>query len=151
MIRRLLYRSRQAYEFGTDDLLRLLLAARRYNGAQGVTGLLLFREGLFMQLLEGARTDVEMLYARIAQDPRHREVEMLQIADGVERMMPGWQMGYAQAPQIDGKDVFSGLVTDAGALQLLARAGDRSSGIAATMRGFLAGEGAPPAPGVATR
>lgn len=151
VIRRLLYRSRQAYEFGTDDLLRLLLAARRYNGDHGITGLLLFRDGVFMQLLEGAAADIEGLYARIAEDPRHQDVDMLQAADGVERMLPGWQMAYAQAPQMDGEDVFAGLVSDVGALQLLARAERGCSGIAATMSGFLAGDGTPPATGMATR
>lgn len=138
MIRRLLYRSRQSYEFGTDDLLRLLLSARRYNGDHGITGLLLYRDGVFMQLLEGAAAEIDGLYARIAADPRHRDIDMLQAADEAERMMPGWQMAYAQAPQLDGEDVFAGLVTDAGALRLLARAAAGSSAIATTMNRFLA-------------
>lgn len=142
MIRRLLYRSRQAYAFGADDLLRLLLAARRHNGDSGITGMLLFREGDFMQLLEGTVADVDALYARIAEDPRHRDLDMLQATDAAERMMPGWRMAYAQVPRLDGEDVFAGLVSDADALQLLARAGDTDA-VAATMQNFLSASARP--------
>ena len=143
MIRHLLYRSRQAYDFRNDDLLRLLLAARRHKGERGITGLLLYRDGVFMQLLEGARDEVERLYASSAADPRHRDVDVLHSAEDEARLMPGWHMAYAQAPRLDGADVFAGLVNDGGALRLLG-ASLGHSGITAAMQAFLgAGAGVP--------
>jgi hypothetical protein len=59
----------------------------------GVTGVLCFSEGIFLQVLEGGRGPVNRLYHRIAADPRHTELELLLYEDIGERRFAGWSMG----------------------------------------------------------
>lgn len=74
------------------ELLELLERACRQNEAKNVTGLLLYRAGNFMQLLEGAEETVERLFAKISADPRHWAVTALQRSQAKERMFPRWSM-----------------------------------------------------------
>ena len=70
----LIYASRP---FGYDELMLagILSSARRNNSRDGITGALICREDLFVQLLEGPRDVVTAAYARILQDDRHVDVE----------------------------------------------------------------------------
>ena len=143
MTARLLYRSAQLHEFTAVQMRQLVRQSRACNAARGVTSLLLYRDGLFLQLLEGGCEAVEPLYARIAADPRHCEVRLLARARGVARLLPGRELAYAEVPVDDsGVPTFAGLDNDVRALRLLARApGDDD--IALTLRRFLAGEAIP--------
>ena len=109
MIHQLVYTSRETYPLRAEGLIRLLLSARERNRHADVTGVLLYRDGWFMQLLEGSPADVRGLYARIADDPRHGEVDLLLARACNARLMHGWRMGYADAPTSDGRDAFEGL------------------------------------------
>ncbi|MCD9006074.1 BLUF domain-containing protein [Luteimonas sp. XNQY3] len=141
MIRQLLYRSGQLYEFTVPDMVRLLLQSRTFNARHGIGGMLLLRDGLFMQLLEGPAAAVDALYARIASDPRHCEVRLMVRAERTAPLLPGWRMGWSEAP-LDGEaPVFHGLETDTRALALLESA--RSDRVAAAMRDFLHGAPVP--------
>ena len=86
------YRSEQAYEMDTSDLMKLLFDARAFNRENGITGLLLHHGGQFMQLLEGEQHEVQRLYRKIAEDARHRNV-VIEVNASVElRVFPRWQM-----------------------------------------------------------
>ena len=62
----------------TDRALRLIRdAGLRHNEPAGVYGVLLYRDGTFLQLLEGPRGAVEETFARIRTDPRHTDVRVL--------------------------------------------------------------------------
>ena len=65
--------------FGFDDraLTGILASARRNNARDGITGALICREDLFLQLLEGPRTVVEALYQRIRRDDRRSDIVSL--------------------------------------------------------------------------
>jgi hypothetical protein len=69
--------------------------SRQCNHANGLTGLLVFGAGGFMQLVEGESTDVDAVYARIARDPRH-EVLMHTGRPIARQHFPDWQMGYVR-------------------------------------------------------
>ncbi|MGO3126904.1 MAG: BLUF domain-containing protein [Luteimonas sp.] len=141
MIRQLLYRSGQLYEFTAADMVRLLLQSRTYNARHGIGGMLLWQDGLFMQLLEGPAVAVDALYARIASDPRHCEVRLMVRAERTAPLLPGAHMAWREAP-LDGEaPEFEGLESDARALTLLERA--RSDRVAAAMRDFLHGAPVP--------
>jgi hypothetical protein len=85
-----------------DDLVAILDEARRLNRAAAVTGLLLFHDGTFFQVLEGERKDVLETFERIAADPRHRDIRVL-FREGVgERLFADWSMGFQL---IDGNQV----------------------------------------------
>jgi Sensors of blue-light using FAD len=115
----MLYRSVEAYEMDTADMLKLLLDARSYNIHSDITGLLLHHEGCFMQVLEGPREQVRALYDRIVVDPRHRDVVLEWDAAVDERLFPDWQMGFAEVPNIRGRAVMAGVESEYQAMQVL--------------------------------
>ncbi len=139
-MRQLLYRSREAYALEPADMIRLLLDARAHNRGDRITGLLLYRDGAFMQLLEGEPARVDATYRRIHDDPRHVDIALLVDRVAHAPLMPGWNMGYAQAPvSADGRSVFGGLRTEPEALVLLAAA-PADDLVARLLRDFMACE-----------
>lgn len=93
MLVRLMYASRAADSIGTDELTAILRKSRQNNPGSGVTGLLCLSAGIFLQVLEGGRTQVSALYNRISADPRHRDVVLLAYEEIAERRFAGWSMG----------------------------------------------------------
>jgi len=77
-----------------EDLEAILAASRRNNDAEGITGMLLFDSDVFLQVLEGARAAVSACFLRIARDPRHRDVEVLNACNVDERLFADWSMHY---------------------------------------------------------
>jgi hypothetical protein len=115
----LLYRSEQAYEMEAADMVKLLFDARAFNRDNGITGLLLHHGGQFMQLLEGRQHEVQRLYRKIAQDARHRDLAVEVDAPAERRLFPDWQMGYADAPEMDGLPVLDGAESERDAMTVL--------------------------------
>jgi hypothetical protein len=93
MLVRLMYASRATSSINQEALSAILKKSRLHNPALGVTGVLCFSEGLFLQLLEGGRLPVSQLYNRIANDTRHRDVMLLSYEEIGERRFAGWSMG----------------------------------------------------------
>ncbi|MBX3622919.1 MAG: BLUF domain-containing protein [Rhizobacter sp.] len=93
MLVRLMYASRAAESVNQEALAAILKKSRQHNPASGVTGVLCFSEGLFLQVLEGGRLAVSQLYNRIANDARHRDVVLLTYEEIGERKFAGWAMG----------------------------------------------------------
>ncbi|MGC9560906.1 MAG: BLUF domain-containing protein [Brachymonas sp.] len=93
MLVSLLFVSR-ATEAGLHDLENILHQSRAYNAEHGITGALCYSKNIFMQVLEGSRTDVNHLYGRILQDQVHHEdVQLLHYSEITERSYSGWTMG----------------------------------------------------------
>jgi len=92
----LIYASRP---FGYDDLVLtgILATARRNNARDGITGALICREDLFLQMLEGGRDVVTAAFARILRDDRHVDVVNLWSGDIDARLFPGWSMRHDPA------------------------------------------------------
>ena len=90
----LIYVSTAVQPFGECELADLLRHARRSNQARGLTGMLLFHEGSFLQVLEGPKHEVLKLYARIERDPRHVTSRVLLRGEVPERSFAGWAMGF---------------------------------------------------------
>ena len=76
------------------QLIELLRLARRNNARLGVTGMLLYKEGRFMQALEGEETVVRTLLQKIAADPRHCDLKLLDEGFTDEREFGDWSMGF---------------------------------------------------------
>ena len=91
MLTQLIYWSQP---FGFDDAMLggILIQARRNNARDGLTGALICRHDLYMQLLEGPDAAVEATFARIGKDNRHLAVRLLSRAPVAERMFPHWTM-----------------------------------------------------------
>ena len=80
--------------FGFDSAILngILSEARRLNPENDVTGALICRADLYLQLLEGPKPAVEATFARIAQDDRHVEVQCLVSRTITQRLFPNWAM-----------------------------------------------------------
>jgi hypothetical protein len=76
----------------------ILSAARRNNPRDGVTGALICRHDVYLQLIEGPEDAIDALYARILADDRHTNVELLLSEDMGERLFPAWAMLDDTAP-----------------------------------------------------
>lgn len=92
----IVYTSSASQEFSAADLKKLLVRARLRNKSVGVTGMLVYHDGTFLQALEGEKRAVNEVFARIEQDPRHRNVAVLHRGSGPEQRVFGdWSMGFA--------------------------------------------------------
>lgn len=77
-----------------DQLTAILETARERNSAAQVTGMLLYKDGNFMQVLEGERAIVDKLFQKIRGDARHKGVLVLLAGDVEQRSFPDWSMGF---------------------------------------------------------
>ncbi|NCT84247.1 MAG: BLUF domain-containing protein [Comamonadaceae bacterium] len=93
MLVRLMYASRATAALADADLAAILRTSRAHNPAEGITGLLCFADGVFVQVLEGGRDAVNARYKSIVQDVRHSDVILLSYDEITERAFPGWTMG----------------------------------------------------------
>jgi hypothetical protein len=90
----LVYISRAEIPFSDEQLLQLLERSRRKNVITGITGMLLYKNGNFMQLLEGEEKNVRALYADILVDPRHCNINLLIEGPVKARQFPAWTMSF---------------------------------------------------------
>lgn len=114
-----LYVSRESYEMEAADMLKLLFDARDHNRRAGITGLLLHHGHRFIQLLEGPRAEVEPMFSRIAEDPRHTEVTVESDGPLTQRLFADWNMGFADIPTLHGRSALANVESEAEALDLL--------------------------------
>ena len=82
--------------FSPADLATLLAECREKNSKAGLTGMLLYSEGTFFQVLEGDRPVVEDLLERLTKDKRHERVRKIILEPIEERAFTQWTMGYAK-------------------------------------------------------
>ncbi len=78
----------------------ILSAARRNNPRHSITGALVCRHDLYLQLIEGPDAAIDALYVRIVADDRHCDVRLLLTEPMGERMFPAWAMRDDEAPSL---------------------------------------------------
>jgi Sensors of blue-light using FAD len=114
MLVRLLYASR-ALDTSPGAIEAILAQSRQYNPTCGITGILCYGGGIFLQAIEGGRMAVNELYGHIQRDVRHKDVALLHYEEISERRFGGWTMGqvnvlrlnqsillkYAEKPELD--------------------------------------------------
>jgi hypothetical protein len=96
-----MYASRAADSVDQEALLAILRKSKAENTANGITGVLCFSGGIFLQLLEGGRQQVNPLYNRIAADKRHLDVVLLSYEEIGERRFAGWSMGQVNLSRLN--------------------------------------------------
>jgi hypothetical protein len=84
--------SSQPFGFDESAMNGILIIARRNNPRDAITGALICRHDLYLQLLEGPRAAVEARYLSIARDNRHLEVVKRVSRPVTERLFPNWAM-----------------------------------------------------------
>jgi hypothetical protein len=89
-----MYVSSARRKFTAPELAEMLTKARAKNHRLGVTGMLLYKAGLFLQVLEGDASRVRDLYATIASDPRHRACSVVQESPISCRQFSDWSMAF---------------------------------------------------------
>jgi Sensors of blue-light using FAD len=134
MLVRLLYASR-AVDTSEEAIDSILAQSRQSNPACGITGILCYGGGIFLQAIEGGRMAVSDLFSHIQKDQRHKDVVLLHYEEIPERRFGGWTMGqvnmsrinasillkYAERPELDPYSV-SGKVSLALLEELMATA-----------------------------
>jgi len=93
----IVYSSSAAHPFSDAELDALLAQSRANNERLGLTGMLLHRDGRFIQVLEGPDDALRERMATIAADQRHGRVTTLLEEEIGERQFPDWTMGFARA------------------------------------------------------
>ena len=91
----LIYCSSAKHAFSRSELSVLLINARRKNAQRGITGILLYSDGSFFQVLEGERDNVDMLFKIISGDERHNNVTVIIRESIAKRAFGDWTMGYS--------------------------------------------------------
>ncbi len=97
----LIYSSAERVSFSGGDLLELLRRARLNNESLDVTGMLLYTDGSFFQILEGAPEAVDALFEKISSDPRHGQVVTIIREPIAARSFGEWTMGFADVSTSD--------------------------------------------------
>jgi len=114
MLVRVLYASR-ATDPACTAVDEILAQCRQFNPISGITGILCYGAGIFLQAIEGGRMAVSDLYGHIQRDARHKDVVLLHYEEISERRFGGWTMGqvnmakinssillkYAEKPELD--------------------------------------------------
>lgn len=95
------YCSRASQGVGEAEVDRLIEFSQRRNVARGITGVLVFGNGVFFQWVEGPPREVQKLVASLHGDSRHHDiVELDRSVDKRERLYPGWEMERVEADEI---------------------------------------------------
>ena len=93
MLVRLLYVSRAIDKDCAKSMESILETSRAHNLNHGITGVLCYGGGVFLQAIEGGREAVNTLYNHIVADQRHTDVALLHYEEISERRFGGWTMG----------------------------------------------------------
>ena len=101
MLVRLLYASRLADNEPVSATDSILAQSRAHNPASGITGILCYGGGIFLQALEGGRMQVSELYGHIQKDVRHTDVVLLHYEEIMERRFGGWTMGQVNVAKLN--------------------------------------------------
>lgn len=115
MLVRLLYVSRVLDPKANEETDAILDSSRQHNIANGITGILCYGGGIYLQAIEGGRNQVNELFGHILRDARHKDVVLLDYEEITERRFGGWTMGkvnlsklntsivlkYSETPELD--------------------------------------------------
>jgi len=100
MLVRLLYASR-AVDPQPSVIESILAQSRQFNPSTGITGILVYGGGIFLQAIEGGREAVSDLYGHIQKDERHKQVVLLHYEEISERRFGGWTMGQVDVSRVN--------------------------------------------------
>ena len=96
----IIYASAATKPFTREDLVELLKVARSGNMAADISGMLLYHSGSFLQVLEGPEKNVEELYNKIQQDPRHNKCLLILRESVQKKEFENWSMGFVDTTKV---------------------------------------------------
>jgi hypothetical protein len=110
----IIYVSLASQEMAAPELTTLLETARLNNMAHGITGMMFYRRREFLQLIEGDLADIQALYDKIQDDPRHTQIFQMWEGPIPNRNFSQWSMAFASSDDLDlaGKPGYATLLND---------------------------------------
>lgn len=103
----MIYVSSSTYQMNEDEVLEILNVSRAYNKKNNITGMLLYLNNTFLQILEGGNPEVEETLERIKKDKRHKNITLLEVSEIEKRSFPDWSMGFKYISE-ENKDEIEG-------------------------------------------
>ena len=100
-LHQVIYLSTATKMMSEEDMQRLLHQATTNNNKTGITGILLYKSGLFMQYLEGTKHAVQNLYTKIKNDRRHTSLIKMHEKSISERVFKNWAMEFRHLKNIN--------------------------------------------------
>ena len=100
----LIYTSTASALMSDLELTDLLAVCRIRNSHDALTGMLLYKDGSFMQVLEGEKQKVLSTFSRIQEDARHKDIFLLRERELESRNFDGWSMGFRSVKTSDLKN-----------------------------------------------
>ena len=97
MTYQIIYSSKSSTPMQSDDLEEILEQARRSNASKGITGALVYVDGVFLQIVEGEADVVQNLMGRISRDVRHETIAVLWEGQIPSAVFSDWNMAYVSA------------------------------------------------------
>ncbi len=98
----IIYLSKSSRVLHPQEIEILLSTSRRNNIDNNITGILLYAQSYFLQVLEGPTRDLNELFKRIATDNRHYQIKLLSKKKITNRKFPKWKMGF-YSPEEDNR------------------------------------------------
>jgi hypothetical protein len=100
MLYTILYTSGANEPFDTEDLVELAFQAKKWNNSHSITGCLAYVEGVlngktkcqFLQVMEGSKSDVDGVFAKIKFDTRYKDIVMIKEGRIDKRKFSAWKM-----------------------------------------------------------
>jgi hypothetical protein len=94
------YVSKASQDVGILGLMNLLEGAVHRNKSAVVTGVLFYDNGVYGQILEGYPKAIAPIWASICADPRHKDIEILDIDKLPKRRFTNWSMKFYGSEEI---------------------------------------------------
>ena len=113
-MKQLIYSS-EPFGFDSAMLAGILVRSREKNREADITGALICRHDMYLQLIEGPDAAIDAVFARIVKDDRHLAVKVLLSRTADQRMFPEWEMLDDQMPSLtwSAADVAGGILETA--------------------------------------
>lgn len=90
----LIYVSSAIIKLSEEELNAILIQSRQWNIAHSITGILLYIDGDFLQVLEGKKENIDCLFEKIKRDKRHQGIIVVYEGEKVKRDFPEWSMAF---------------------------------------------------------
>jgi hypothetical protein len=104
LMNQLFYVSSARNDLSYEDILHIVEKAREYNSAQEITGVLLYKGGIFLQLLEGEKSALRKVFEeKIKPDAKHSNIIEIFDLPAKERLFQDWSMGFCEMSEMDMK------------------------------------------------
>lgn len=93
------YVSRAAQEMSAKEISEILQQAQHNNAANAITGMLVFKDNIFLQTIEGSRARINRLLHSLMTDQRHYDLQVLETRELTHREWSRWSMNYVSSTQ----------------------------------------------------